>query len=130
MNLDKANREIHKTFDDCCLRDWDGEDAEPITLETVESCKEFFKSFPEEITLFDYIVPEPNGRIGFEWYSASCELNIVISVSTTRYLYCVLYDGVVILSGESNNLGPLHSSLDAFLKIYTKLPRNEKFTKN
>jgi hypothetical protein len=45
---------------------WDGEDAEPITRETVEAARQFNQFLPRELSPPD-IAPGADGTIGFEW---------------------------------------------------------------
>lgn len=69
-------------------KDWDGEGAEAIVLETIFIAYKVIELFDEGIPLPE-IVPEPNGDIGMEWVTSSEHL--VISVSKDKgYTYAYI----------------------------------------
>jgi hypothetical protein len=45
---------------------WDGFDAEPITRETVDAARQFWRLLPREVPVPD-VAPGADGTIGFEW---------------------------------------------------------------
>lgn len=55
-----------KEYELYCVPDWDGYDAEPISLETVDAARGFKRLLPMLVQAPD-IAPGPDGTIGFEW---------------------------------------------------------------
>lgn len=60
---------LQELFAGCNAPNWDGEGAEPITVATLSAAHELLHALPAEIPIPEFL-PEPVGRIAFEWYKS------------------------------------------------------------
>lgn len=70
---------LHKVFEECSKRNWDGYNAPPIRKKAYNEAKKIIKKLPSNIPMPD-IVPEPDGDIGLDWYKEK-HFGFIISVS-------------------------------------------------
>jgi hypothetical protein len=97
---------------------WDGDDAQPITSETLAQAREFIRRLPPGTPL-PYVAPAIDGTIGLEW---RCE-------STIKKLFVDIGPGSVasaywrLNNGSRNEIAPsspgvlVHSLRDVFSKM-------------
>lgn len=60
-------QEIHGLFRDCAMKNWDGYDAKPVSINVYLEAVKLAGSLPKDLPVPD-VMPEPNGDIAFEWY--------------------------------------------------------------
>lgn len=78
-------QELKSTFEECLLKGWDGERAEPITKQVLRHAKIFLWSFPLGFEPPE-IGAEPDGAITLEWYRSPARV-ISISINPGGRLY-------------------------------------------
>ncbi len=78
-------QELESTFEECSLKGWDGERAEPITEQVLLHAKIFLWSFPLGFESPE-IGAEPDGAITLEWYRSPARV-ISISINPGGRLY-------------------------------------------
>lgn len=70
---------LNQIYQRCQMEDWDGEDAEPISLEALIEAEKLFGFLPSSIPAPEFL-PEATGSIAFEWYRGRNNV-YVLSVS-------------------------------------------------
>ena len=80
-----AFRKLNEVFEECSSGGWDGANAKPVSVETLQNAKAFLKSFPLGIEPPD-VGAEPDGAITLEWYKSSDRV-ISISINSGGWLY-------------------------------------------
>ena len=80
-----AFRKLDKVFEECSSDGWDGANAKPVLVETLQNAKAFLKSFPLGIEPPD-VGAEPDGAITLEWYKSPGKV-ISISINPGGWLY-------------------------------------------
>jgi hypothetical protein len=84
--------ELQTVQRECKNRGWDGEDASPITPETIWTARQFLDSLPLGIRP-PSVGAEPDGFVSFEWFKSSKhQLSISIGPEHTIYYACILGD--------------------------------------
>ena len=92
--------EIRGVYEDCKLPGWDGYGSRAVTLETMESALQFQEAVPVDV-LKPAIVPEPDGRIGFEWHNTRGEWLIVsIGSDLGDIIYASCFSSTQVYSSE------------------------------
>ena len=76
---------LQETYQRCQQPDWDGEQAEAISIETFEVARRFIEAFPRHSPL-PTITPEPDGQLNFEWYHSPRRL-LTVSLSGSGMLF-------------------------------------------
>ena len=76
---------LQETSQRCQQPDWDGEQAEAISIETYAVARRFIEALPRHSPL-PTITPEPDGQLNFEWYHSPRRL-LTVSVSASGTLY-------------------------------------------
>ena len=87
MNQMDLKTELDSVFAECSAPNWDGYNGEPIGIETLKNAYLFMELLPDW-TIAPSIVPEPDGRIGFEW-DDSPKNWILASVGPKGILYSI-----------------------------------------
>ena len=80
-----AFRKLDEVFEECSSDGWDGANAKPVLVETLQNAKAFLKSFPLGIEPPD-VGAEPDGAITLEWYKSPGKV-ISISINLGGWLY-------------------------------------------
>lgn len=78
-------QKLDEVFEECSSAGWDGANAKPIAVETLQNAKAFLKFFPLGIEPPDVGV-EPDGAITLEWYKSPDKV-ISISINPGGWLY-------------------------------------------
>ncbi len=78
-------QKLDEVFEECSSAGWDGANAKPISVETLQNAKAFLKSFPLGMEPPD-VGAEPDGDITLEWYKSSDRV-ISISINPGGWLY-------------------------------------------
>ena len=92
---------------------WDGYDADPITLKSVENAKKLLAAIPDTCQNA-CPAPTPNGNISFEWHDGK---NIVsLEISGTNLIYASA--GEQSFCGQENFTGKIP---DRVLMVIQKL---------
>jgi hypothetical protein len=86
--------ELHELFAECSEKNWDGYNANPISIGTFEEAKNILAQIPSSFPRPD-ITPEPDGGVGLEWYK---EPNMIFIVSVNGN-HIIHYAG---LFGQNN----------------------------
>jgi hypothetical protein len=85
-------QKLDEVFEECSSAGWDGANAKPIAVETLQNAKAFLKSFPLGIEPPD-VGAEPDGAITLEWYRSPDKV-ISISINPDDRLYFAAIIGV------------------------------------
>lgn len=73
---------------------WDGEDAKPVSIESLEIAAKLLDKVVTKNTPSPYIFPLPDGGIQFEWHTEEIDLEIEVSGNS---------EVVVLYRGPDNN---------------------------
>lgn len=85
FNAKGVFQKLDEVFEECSSAGWDGANAKPIAVETLQNAKAFLKSFPLGMEPPDVGV-EPDGAITLEWYTSPDRV-ISISINPGGWLY-------------------------------------------
>jgi len=61
------SQEIHDLYKECSEDNWDGYDAEPISISVYLEAVKLAELLPSSLPVPE-VAPEPDGKIAFEWY--------------------------------------------------------------
>jgi len=73
---------LFELYERCRESDWDGEGADPISIEALLEANKLLSSLPSSMPTPEFL-PEASGSIAFEWYRGRNKV-YVISVSGTK----------------------------------------------
>ena len=82
---------VYKIFADHREPNWDGENAEAVSLEARSAALKFLKMLPLKIALPE-LSAEPDGAIALEWYVSSFRTFLVSLSSGKRLDYAGIFD--------------------------------------
>ncbi|MFH1421996.1 MAG: hypothetical protein ABIH42_04700 [Planctomycetota bacterium] len=99
LGLEEVFQQLYEVFDECSIRGWDGEDAEPISAETLQNAREILESFPLGIEPPE-VGAEPDGAITLEWYKSPDRV-ISISINPDSRLYFAAIIGATRRQGSN-----------------------------
>lgn len=74
-------------YEDFAKPNWDGDDAEPITKETLERAREFLTDVIASTRRIPEISPSPEGSISFDWWNGDARLFIDIEATYSVRLF-------------------------------------------
>ena len=81
--------QLWEMFDDCTERDWDGNDAEPLSGVAAVAVTAFIRSMPDRLPLPE-LAPEPDGAISLDWIESRHRRFSVSFGSNDRLAYAWL----------------------------------------
>ncbi len=67
LRLDEPTQTIYEVYRRCSQKNWNGEDAEPISENAAKEAERLLLALPSHIPIPD-IFSDPTGAIAFEWY--------------------------------------------------------------
>jgi hypothetical protein len=82
--------ELRGVLRDCGLSDWDGYEAESVSLESYERAKRVILSLPFDVSQPE-ISADPNGEISLEWYRSPSRVFSVSVGSSNELNYAGLF---------------------------------------
>lgn len=85
LKINKSFEELQMVFQDCRAANWDGYQAEPVTLETINLAKQFIEAMPLGAPS-PSVGAEPDGQITLEWYRSPRQI-LSVSVSEAGELH-------------------------------------------
>lgn len=95
----KIVESVYKLFADHRESNWDGENAEPVSLEARSAALKFLKVLPLTIALPE-LSAEPDGAITLEWYVSSSR-TFLVSLSTMKRIdYAGIFDEDTEIHGK------------------------------
>lgn len=97
--------EISEIVQNCSVHGWDGNDAEPVSLDAAQSAIEIVKYLPEGMRL-PAVVPEPDGDIAFEWCTDD-QRRFSLSTSGATLVYAGIFGGLSRQYGEERFFGKI-----------------------
>jgi len=103
---------IHK---ESSISGWDGYDAQPVKVESLNNAIDFMNDLDEDIPAPD-ICPEPDGEIALEWYGSN-QSTISISIGDSDL---ISYAAIFPNSLKANGTESLSNEDKGILEIYIK----------
>jgi hypothetical protein len=107
--------ELRTTYQDCCEPGWNGYDAASISLETIFAGETLLELFPDYLTPPE-VIPEPTGKISFEWHNAS-GVTFIIAIDSDSIAFAELI-GSKKRYGEAKFLSTLPDDMKKTLLDY------------
>ena len=95
----------------CRVADWNGEDADAITIEVLVEAKKLLDLLPSSIPTPEFL-PEPTGAIAFEWYQGRNRV-YVLSVSGNK---TIEFAGLLGLGNEIHGKANFEESLPQIIQ--------------
>jgi len=69
--------EVIGIFDRCRQKNWDGEEARPVSLGAYNNAQRLIRSMPDDVPL-PSVFPDTDGYIEFEWQSGKRSFSIMV----------------------------------------------------
>ena len=86
-----AITQVESLADECSLAGWDGDHADPISPEAVQTACDFVRALPEGFPLPEF-APEPDGSISLDWIRSKQQL-ISLSIGSGERVPYAWLDG-------------------------------------
>ncbi len=87
---DLALEQLDQIYDECSEPDWDGYEADPISLDTYLEARKLLSMIPVSLPQ-PQISAEPDGEIGFEWYKDKYSIFVVSVGGNSILTYAALF---------------------------------------
>lgn len=108
---------LYQLYKRCQADDWDGEDGEAISLDTLMEAEKLLGSLPSSVPMPEFL-PEATGAIAFEWYRGRDRV-FVISVSGAKTIeFAGLFGHGNELHGKTNFEDSLPSIIQGHLREF------------
>ena len=81
INYSKVLSVLMEIYNECSVKNWDGYEADPVSIRSLENAEDFAKTLPTKFPVPE-ITADPDGEVSFEWYIEPLQ---VFSVSIGEY---------------------------------------------
>ena len=58
---------LMEIYNECSVKNWDGYEADPVSIRSLENAEDFAKTLPTKFPVPE-ITADPDGEVSFEWY--------------------------------------------------------------
>ena len=100
-------KEIEEIKIDCSKPNWDGYDATPVNLKSIEYMVEFAKKLPSNLlkNAGDMLCPEPNGTLGMEFVSDKGRIAMSIDDEGILYYTSIIGNMTMVIEYDFGKKG-------------------------
>lgn len=112
-----AMSDVLELYEQCSVRGWDGDEAEPIAAESVVNALRFITKLPVGLPQPE-VCPEPDGEIAIEWYLPDRQCSVSIG-SHSRVAYAARIGLEKRFHGTESFNGHIPKHLQLVLEEFT-----------
>lgn len=89
---------------------WDGDDADPVSLEAVTSVVAIIGQISSDLAVPPFVFPLPDGGLQIEWHAGREAVEIEVDGKGAGHLLVTDEEGTIVVNDELMPLGPANPS--------------------